>query len=84
MENPRETLCGKLPARPTPIVRGSSRRIMIVRCRPANIRMINRRDSRFDCYRLCISKEEDERDNAGLTGSFHISVLSFIATNRLR
>ena len=55
MENPRETLCGKpIQARPTPIVRGSSRRIMIVRCRPANIRMINRRDSRFDRYRRCI------------------------------
>ena len=52
-----------LQARPTPIVRGSSRRIMIVRCRPANIRMINRRDSRFDRYRCCIPGAEEERNN---------------------
>jgi hypothetical protein len=30
------------------LVRGSSRRITIMRFRPANIRVINRRDSRFD------------------------------------
>ena len=31
----------------------SSRRIMIVRFRPANIRVINRRDSRLDRLRCC-------------------------------
>src|SRR5262249_31617906 len=31
-------------ARPALLVRGSSRRIMTMRCRPANIRVINRRD----------------------------------------
>jgi hypothetical protein len=33
-----------LRARPALLVRGSSRRITIMRCRPANIRVINRRD----------------------------------------
>src|SRR5580704_11964850 len=45
-ENPRSTYAAGLRARPALLVRGSSRRITIMRCRPANIRVINRRDSR--------------------------------------
>lgn len=44
MENPRGLYAAGFEARPAPLVRGRSRRIMIVRYRPANIRLINRRD----------------------------------------
>jgi hypothetical protein len=40
-------------AEPALLVRGSSRRITIMRFRPANIRVINRRDSRLDRLRCC-------------------------------
>ena len=40
-----------LRARPATLVRGSSRRITIMRYRPANIRVINRRDSSFGHHR---------------------------------
>ena len=36
------------------LVRGSSRRIMSMRFRPANIRVINRRADRFDCHPRCL------------------------------
>jgi hypothetical protein len=42
-----------LRAEPAPLVRGSSRRITIMRFRPANIRVINRRDSRLGRLRCC-------------------------------
>jgi hypothetical protein len=42
-----------LRAEPALLVRGSSRRITIMRYRPANIRVINRRDSRVDRLRCC-------------------------------
>jgi hypothetical protein len=54
MENPRLTYAAGLRARPALLVRGSSRRIMIVRFRPANIRVINRRDSRLGHLRCCV------------------------------
>ncbi len=41
-------LCGRSSTESAPLVRGSSRRITIMRFRPANIRVINRRDSRRD------------------------------------
>jgi len=41
-------LCGRSSTESVPLVRGSSRRITIMRFRPANIRVINRRDSRRD------------------------------------
>ena len=50
-----DALCGRPSARPALLVRGSSRRITIMRCRPANIRVINRRVSRLD-RRLVRSK----------------------------
>jgi hypothetical protein len=84
MENPRLTYAASLRARPALLVRSSSRRITIMRFRPANIRVINRRDSRLGHHRCCIlSNVKKLRKNAlmnnvlvdqpaGLTGSFHI------------
>jgi hypothetical protein len=40
-------------AQPASLVRGSSRRITIVRFRPADIRVINRRICPLSCYLLC-------------------------------
>ena len=62
MENPRGHYAAGLRARPAPVVRGSSRRIMIVRSRPANIRVINRRDSRLDCHRCCVHERAKKRN----------------------
>ncbi len=45
-ENPRTLYAVRLRTEPAPLVRGRSRRITIMRCQPANIRVINRRDSR--------------------------------------
>jgi hypothetical protein len=66
MENPRLTYAAGLRARPALLVRGSSRRIMIVRFRPANIRVINRRDSRLGHLRYCVlsTVERERRKNA--------------------
>ncbi len=48
VENPRRPYVVGLRTRPALVVRGSSRRITIMRFRPANIRVINRRDSCLD------------------------------------
>lgn len=66
MENPRLIYAAGLRARPALLVRGSSRRITIMRFRPANIRVINRRDSRLGHLRCCVlsnitSEEKKER-----------------------
>ena len=47
-ENPRTPYAVGLQAEPARLVRGSSRRITIMRFRPANIRVINRRENRLD------------------------------------
>ena len=47
-------LCGRSCTKPAPLVRGSSRRITIMRFRPANIRVINRRGSRLGHLRCCV------------------------------
>jgi hypothetical protein len=60
MENPRLTYAAGLRARPALLVRGSSRRITIMRFRPANIRVINRRVSRLDHLRCCVLSNVDE------------------------
>ena len=65
MENPR-LIYAASRARPAPLVRGSSRRITIMRFRPANIRVINRRDRRLGHLRCCVllnskGKEKKER-----------------------
>ena len=66
MENPRLIYAAGLRAQPALLVRGSSRRITIMRFRPANIRVINRRDSRLGHLRCCVlsnitSEEKKER-----------------------
>jgi hypothetical protein len=63
MENPRLIYAAGLRARPALLVRGSSRRITIMRFRPANIRVINRRDSRLGPLRCCVlsNLESDEK-----------------------
>ena len=48
-ENPRKQYAVGLRTEPAPLVRGSSRRITIMRFRPANIRVINRRDRDLRC-----------------------------------
>jgi len=53
-ENPRQIYAAGLRARPALLVRGSSRRVTIMRCRPANLRVINRRDSRLGHHRRCV------------------------------
>ena len=49
-----------LRAEPALLVRGSSRRITIVRCRPANIRVINRRDSRLGRHRCYVDRRSNK------------------------
>jgi len=64
-------------------VRGSSRRIMIMRFRPANIRLINRR-SNLPRLLLALSsgkengKYKNNPDHAKLTRSLHIRAESLI------
>ena len=66
MENPRLIYAAGLRARPALLVRGSSRRITIMRFRPANIRVINRRDSRLGHLRCCLlfHRKRTEKKNA--------------------
>ena len=47
-------LCGRVATESAPVVRGSSRRITIMRFRPANIRVINRRKSFLDRDLRCL------------------------------
>jgi len=69
-ENPRSLYAASLRARPALLVRGSSRRMTIMRFRPANIRVINRRDSRFGHLRCCVPTRRDTiaRNPAGCAG----------------
>jgi hypothetical protein len=52
-------LCGRSCTKPAPLVRGSSRRITIMRFRPANIRLINRRYSFLDRDPRCFLEEKE-------------------------
>src|SRR6516225_9353306 len=82
-ENPRKHYAVGLRTEPAHLVRGSSRRITIMRFRPANIRVINRRNSRLDRDLRCLLRKdgkkkenkEEEKTKRYLTRSFHISVL---------
>ena len=56
-------LCGRSCTKPAPLVRGSSRRITIMRFRPANIRLINRRSNCSDCCSLCPRENNDNNKN---------------------
>ena len=57
-ENPRTPYAVGLPTEPACLVRGSSRRITIMRFRPASIRVINRRNSRLDRNLRCLLGEQ--------------------------
>jgi hypothetical protein len=64
-ENPRTLYAVRLRTEPAPLVRGRSRRITIMRCQPANIRVINRRDSRSaatDAAFLTSGEDEDQKN----------------------
>jgi hypothetical protein len=55
-------LCGRSWTKPAPVVRGSSRRITIMRFRPANIRVIHRRNSFLDRDPRCfLEKRKNEK-----------------------
>ncbi len=60
-ENPRKLYAAGLRTEPAPLVRGSSRRITIMRFRPANIRVINRRENCFDRDLHCLPRERRKK-----------------------
>jgi hypothetical protein len=60
-ENPRKLYAVGLRTEPAPLVRGSSRRITIMRFRPANIRVINRRNSRLDRDSRCFPRRKKRK-----------------------
>ena len=77
-ENPRKRYVEGLRTEPTSLVRGSSRRITIMRFRPANIRVINRRENHLDHDLRCLlkrKKKKKEKQLLVVDGSFHISAL---------
>ena len=64
-ENPRPNYAVGLRTEPALLVRGSSRRITIMRFRPANIRVINRRENHLDHDLRCLLKrKKKERENS--------------------
>ena len=67
-ENPRKLYAVGLWTKPASLVRGSSRRITIMRFRPANIRVINRRNSRLDRDLRCLlgGGERKKKENNSL------------------
>jgi len=67
-ENPRKLYAVGLRTEPAPLVRGSSRRITIMRFRPANIRVINRRNSHLDRNLRCLLRKKKEKNKKYLTG----------------
>jgi len=54
----RRILLRSMRSQPALLVRGSSRRIMTVRFRPAYIRVINRRYQRLNCHLLCFPNKK--------------------------
>ena len=60
-ENPRTPYAVGLRTKPALSVRGSSRRITIMRFRPANIRVINHRNSRLDRDLRCLLGKEKKK-----------------------
>jgi hypothetical protein len=76
-ENPRKHYVEGLRTEPTSLVRGSSRRITIMRFRPANIRVINRRENHLDHDLRCLVKRKKRKKKQLLLvdRSFHISAL---------
>jgi hypothetical protein len=77
-ENPRWFYAVGLRTEPASIVRGSSRRITIMRFRPANIRVINRRENYLDHDLRCLpnrEKKEEEKQLLVVDRSFHIRTM---------
>ena len=70
-ENPRKFYAVGLRTEPALIVRGSSRRITIMRFRPANIRVINRRENYLDHNSRRLLKER-RKQLLVVDRSFHI------------
>jgi hypothetical protein len=72
-ENPRWFYTVGLRTEPASIVRGSSRRITIMRFRPANIRVINCRENYLDHDLRCLYKGKEGRRKQVLVvdRSFH-------------
>jgi len=60
-ENPQGYYTAGVRTEPAMLVRGSSRRITIMRFRPANIRVINRRNSRLDRDWRCLPRRRKEK-----------------------
>ena len=60
-ENPRKFYAVGLRPEPALIVRGSSRRITIMRFRPANIRVINRRENYLDHNPRCLLRARKKK-----------------------
>jgi hypothetical protein len=81
-ENPRKLYAVGLRTEPAPLVRGSSRRITIMRFRPANIRVINRRNSRLDRDSRCFPRRKKGKNKKVLDWSFHISTLPDARSHR--
>jgi hypothetical protein len=54
----RRILLSFMRSQSASLVRGSSRRIMTVRFRPANIRLINRRFAALNCHLLCFRNKK--------------------------
>jgi hypothetical protein len=63
-ENPRKFYAVGLRTEPALIVRGSSRRITIMRLRPANIRVINRRETYLDHDLRCPLTRKRRKKNS--------------------
>jgi hypothetical protein len=60
-ENLREYYAVGLRTEPAPVVRASSQRITIMRLRPANIRVINRREKLLDRNPYCLASEQRKK-----------------------
>ena len=63
-ENPRSNYAVGLRTEPSLLVRGSSRRITIMRFRPANIRVINRRENYLDRNSRYLPREREKKENS--------------------
>jgi hypothetical protein len=76
-ENPRRFYAVGLRTEPAPIVRGSSRRITIMRFRPANIRVISRRKNYLDHNPRCLPRARTKKKKQFLVvdRSFHIRTI---------
>jgi hypothetical protein len=76
-ENPRRFYAVGLRTEPAPIVRGSSRRITIMRFRPANIRVISRRKNYLDHNPRCLPRARTKKKKQFLVvdRSFHIRTM---------